>query len=308
MHKLKITGGKRLIGEIKISGAKNSALPILAASLLSSKNITLTNVPQLKDISTMLTLLQSMGVEVIFDEKMRLILNAKEIKTFIAPYDLVKTMRASILVLGPLLSRFGEAEVSLPGGCAIGARPVNLHIEGLRAMGADIQVKNGYIMANAKKLYGADYYFPEISVTGTENIMMAAVFAEGKTVIGNAAKEPEISDLADFLRSMGAEIEGDGTDEIIVSGVKKLQESSHEVLPDRIETGTYLAAVAITGGRVLLKNTSSKFCLPCLLINSSGLPLSIITPSFIINIDLHNLVTSFILCEANNIEIFISFL
>ena len=259
MHKLKITGGKRLIGEIKISGAKNSALPILAASLLSSKNITLTNVPQLKDISTMLTLLQSMGVEVIFDEKMRLILNAKEIKTFIAPYDLVKTMRASILVLGPLLSRFGEAEVSLPGGCAIGARPVNLHIEGLRAMGADIQVKNGYIMANAKKLYGADYYFPEISVTGTENIMMAAVFAEGKTVIGNAAKEPEISDLADFLRSMGAEIEGDGTDEIIVSGVKKLQESSHEVLPDRIETGTYLAAVAITGGRVLLKNTSSKF-------------------------------------------------
>ena len=258
MHKLKITGGKRLIGEIKISGAKNSALPILAASLLSSKNITLTNVPQLKDISTMLTLLQSMGVEVIFDEKMRLILNAKEIKTFIAPYDLVKTMRASILVLGPLLSRFGEAEVSLPGGCAIGARPVNLHIEGLRAMGADIQVKNGYIMANAKKLYGADYYFPEISVTGTENIMMAAVFAEGKTVIGNAAKEPEISDLADFLRSMGAEIEGDGTDEIIISGVKKLQESSHEVLPDRIETGTYLAAVAITGGRVLLKNTSSK--------------------------------------------------
>ena len=258
MQKLKIIGGKKLVGEINISGAKNAALPILAASLLSEKNISLNNVPQLNDIATMITLLQSMGVEVIFDDRMRLNLNAQNVNKLIAPYDLVKTMRASILVLGPLVSRFGAAEVSLPGGCAIGARPVNLHIDGLRAMGADIEVQDGYIKASAKKLQGVDYSFEEISVTGTENIMMAAVLAEGVTTIINAAKEPEIVDLADFLRTMGASIKGDGTNTIIINGVNKLNGTDYKVMPDRIETGTYLVATAITGGNILLKNTSEK--------------------------------------------------
>tara|TARA_Y100000768_G_scaffold1455_1_gene1130 strand:- start:1720 stop:2979 length:1260 start_codon:yes stop_codon:yes gene_type:complete len=258
MQKLKISGGKKLVGEINISGAKNAALPILAASLLSEKNISLNNVPQLNDIATMITLLQSMGVEVIFDDRMRLNLNAQNVNKLIAPYDLVKTMRASILVLGPLVSRFGAAEVSLPGGCAIGARPVNLHIDGLRAMGADIEVQDGYIKASAKKLQGVDYSFEEISVTGTENIMMAAVLAEGVTTIINAAKEPEIVDLADFLRTMGASIKGDGTNTIIINGVNKLNGTDYKVMPDRIETGTYLVATAITGGNILLKNTSEK--------------------------------------------------
>ena len=260
MHKLKITGGKRLIGEIKISGAKNSALPILAASLLSSKNITLTNVPQLKDISTMLTLLQSMGVEVIFDEKMRLILNAKEIKTFIAPYDLVKTMRASILVLGPLLSRFGEAEVSLPGGCAIGARPVNLHIEGLRAMGADINIEDGNIVASVDgRLKGAKIMFEPVSVTGTENVIMAACLAEGTTVIENAAREPEVIDLANCLIGMGAQIEGAGSDVITVNGVDRLNGTTFSVMPDRVEVGTYLTAVAMAGGKVKIKQAKPEY-------------------------------------------------
>ena len=256
MQKLKISGGKKLVGEINISGAKNAALPILAASLLSEKNISLNNVPQLNDIATMITLLQSMGVEVIFDDRMQLNLNARNVDRLIAPYDLVKTMRASILVLGPLVSRFGSAEVSLPGGCAIGARPVNLHIDGLRAMGAEIEVQDGYIKASATKLQGADYVFKEISVTGTENIMMAAVLAEGETIITNAAKEPEIVDLANFLRNMGAHIKGDGTHTIIINGVNKLNGADYRVMPDRIETGTYLVATAITGGKILLKNTS----------------------------------------------------
>ena len=256
MQKLKISGGNKLVGEINISGAKNSALPILAASLLSEKNISLNNVPQLNDIATMITLLQSMGVEVIFDDRMRLNLNARNVDRLIAPYDLVKTMRASILVLGPLVSRFGSAEVSLPGGCAIGARPVNLHINGLRAMGAEIEVEDGYIKASATKLQGVDYAFKEISVTGTENIMMAAVLAEGETIITNAAKEPEIVDLANFLRNMGALIKGDGTHTIIINGVNKLNGTDYRVMPDRIETGTYLVATAITGGKILLKNTS----------------------------------------------------
>ena len=250
MQKLKISGGKKLIGEINISGAKNAALPILAASLLSEKNVTLNNVPHLNDIATMITLLQSMGVEVIFDDTMRLNLNARNVDRLIAPYDLVKTMRASILVLGPLVSRFGSAEVSLPGGCAIGARPVNLHIEGLRAMGAEIEVEDGYIKASATKLQGVDYAFKEISVTGTENIMMAAVLAEGETIITNAAKEPEIVDLANFLRNMGAHIKGDGTHTIIINGVNKLNGADYRVMPDRIETGTYLVATAITGGKI----------------------------------------------------------
>ena len=256
MQKLKISGGNKLVGEINISGAKNAALPILAASLLSEKNISLNNVPQLNDIATMITLLQSMGVEVIFDDRMQLNLNARNVDRLIAPYDLVKTMRASILVLGPLVSRFGSAEVSLPGGCAIGARPVNLHIDGLRAMGAEIEVEDGYIKASATKLQGVDYAFKEISVTGTENIMMAAVLAEGETVITNAAKEPEIVDLANFLRNMGAHIKGDGTHTIIINGVNKLNGADYRVMPDRIETGTYLVATAITGGKILLKNTS----------------------------------------------------
>lgn len=256
MQKLKISGGNKLVGEINISGAKNAALPILAASLLSEKNISLNNVPQLNDIATMITLLQSMGVEVIFDDRMQLNLNARNVDRLIAPYDLVKTMRASILVLGPLVSRFGSAEVSLPGGCAIGARPVNLHIDGLRAMGAEIEVEDGYIKASATKLQGADYAFKEISVTGTENIMMAAVLAEGETIITNAAKEPEIVDLANFLRNMGAHIKGDGTHTIIINGVNKLNGADYRVMPDRIETGTYLVATAITGGKILLKNTS----------------------------------------------------
>ena len=197
-----------------------------------------------------------MGVEVIFDDRMRLNLNARNVDRLIAPYDLVKTMRASILVLGPLVSRFGSAEVSLPGGCAIGARPVNLHIDGLRAMGAEIEVEDGYIKASATKLQGVDYAFKEISVTGTENIMMAAVLAEGETIITNAAKEPEIVDLANFLRNMGAHIKGDGSHTIIINGVNKLNGADYRVMPDRIETGTYLVATAITGGKILLKNTS----------------------------------------------------
>jgi len=256
MQKLKISGGKKLVGEINISGAKNAALPILAASLLSEKNVSLNNVPQLNDIATMITLLQSMGVEVVFDDKMRLNLNARNVDRLIAPYDLVKTMRASILVLGPLVSRFGTAEVSLPGGCAIGARPVNLHIDGLRAMGAEIEVQDGYIKASAAKLQGVHFDFKEISVTGTENIMMAAVLAEGESIIKNAAREPEIVDLANFLRNMGADIKGDGTHTIIINGVNKLNGADYRVMPDRVETGTYLVATAITGGKILLKNTS----------------------------------------------------
>ena len=221
MQKLKISGGNKLVGEINISGAKNSALPILAASLLLEKNISLNNVPQLNDIATMITLLQSMGVEVIFADRMRLNLNARNVDRLIAPYDLVKTMRASILVLGPLVSRFGSAEVSLPGGCAIGARPVNLHIDGLRAMGAEIEVEDGYIKASANLLQGVDYAFKE-QATGTENIDDGWCLVEGETIITNAAKEPEIVDLANFLRNMGAHIKGDGLDTIIINGVNKL--------------------------------------------------------------------------------------
>ena len=259
MDKLKITGGKELNGEVIISGAKNAALPILAGSILSNAPVTLNNIPQLNDVATMLTLLQSMGAEVILDEKMDLRLNAKEIDKYFAPYDLVKTMRASILVLGPLLSRFGKAEVSLPGGCAIGARPVNLHVKGLRAMGAKISIKDGYIFATAKKLQGVNYCFDEVSVTGTENIMMAAVLAKGKTIINNAAMEPEVKDLAQFLKSMGANIEGEGTSHIVINGVNQLRETHYRIMPDRIESGTYLIAAAITGGKILLKETAPQY-------------------------------------------------
>ena len=255
MEKLLITGGKPLTGEVKISGAKNSVLPILAASLLTGEEVTIGNVPHLQDVTTTISLLTEMGAKISIDEKMKVSIDASSVNKFYAPYEMVKTMRASILVLGPLLAKFGEAKVSLPGGCAIGSRPVNLHIEGLKAMGANIKVVDGYIVAKAKKLKGAKISFSTATVTGTENIMMAAVLASGKTVIKNAAKEPEIIDLANCLRLMGAKIEGDGSSIIIINGVNKLKGCNYDVLPDRIETATFLVAAAITRGKLTLTHT-----------------------------------------------------
>ena len=255
MEKLLITGGKPLNGEVKISGAKNSVLPILAASLLSDEEVIIGNVPHLQDVTTTISLLTEMGAKISIDEKMKVSIDASSVNKFYAPYEMVKTMRASILVLGPLLANFGEAKVSLPGGCAIGSRPVNLHIEGLKAMGANIKVLDGYIIAKAKKLKGAKISFSTATVTGTENIMMAAVLASGKTVIKNAAKEPEIIDLANCLRLMGAKIEGDGSSIIIINGVNKLKGCNYDVLPDRIETATFLVAAAITRGKLTLTHT-----------------------------------------------------
>jgi UDP-N-acetylglucosamine 1-carboxyvinyltransferase len=254
VDRLEITGGVRLDGEVRISGAKNAALPILAATLLAEEPVTIANVPHLRDITTTNQLLTQMGVRVTIDEKMRVTADASEVRTFVAPYELVKTMRASILVLGPLLARFGQADVSLPGGCAIGARPVNLHVDGLRRMGADIQIENGFIKARARRLHGARLVLDTVTVTGTENLMMAAVLAEGITRIENAAREPEVVDLANFLTVLGAKISGAGTDMITVEGVERLHGGSYEVLPDRIEAGTFLVAGAITGGRVRAKN------------------------------------------------------
>ena len=255
MEKLLISGGNPLRGEVKISGAKNSVLPILAASLLCEDDLVIGNVPHLQDVTTTISLLTEMGANLSIDEKMKVSVNAASVKKFYAPYEMVKTMRASILVLGPLLAHFGEAKVSLPGGCAIGSRPVNLHIEGLKAMGANIKVEDGYIFAKAKKLKGAKITLPIATVTGTENLMMAAVLANGKTFIKNAAKEPEIIDLANCLRLMGAQIEGDGTSSIIVNGVKELKGCNYDVLPDRIETATFLVAAAITKGKLTLTHT-----------------------------------------------------
>ena len=255
MEKLLISGGKPLKGEVRISGAKNSVLPILAASLLSDEEVIIGNVPHLQDVTTTISLLTEMGATLSIDEKMKVSINASSVKSFYAPYEMVKTMRASILVLGPLLAHFGKAKVSLPGGCAIGSRPVNLHIEGLRAMGANIKVEDGYIVAKAKKLKGAKISLPIATVTGTENLMMAATLASGKTVIKNAAKEPEIIDLANCLRLMGASIDGDGTSDITIIGVKKLSGCSYDVLPDRIETATFLVAAAITKGNLTLTHT-----------------------------------------------------
>ena len=255
MEKLLITGGKPLTGEVKISGAKNSVLPILAASLLTGEEVIIGNVPHLQDVTTTISLLTEMGAKISIDEKMKVSIDASSVNKFYAPYEMVKTMRASILVLGPLLANFGEAKVSLPGGCAIGSRPVNLHIEGLKAMGANIKVVDGYIIAKAKKLKGAKISFSTATVTGTENIMMAAVLASGKTVIKNAAKEPEIIDLANCLRLMGAKIEGDGSSIIIINGVNKLKGCNYDVLPDRIETATFLVAAAITRGKLTLTHT-----------------------------------------------------
>ena len=253
MDKLLISGGIPLSGTIDISGAKNAALPVLAATLLTSESVVVRNIPQLNDVATTITLLQSMGVEIVFDDKLNIEVNATNVNERRAPYDLVKTMRASILVLGPLLARFGEADVSLPGGCAIGARPVNLHVQGLQSMGAHVVVENGYIRARAERLKGAHVVFDTVTVTGTENLMMAAVLAEGVTVLENAAREPEVIDLAKFLSSMGARIKGAGTSSILVEGVSELHGADHTVLPDRIEAGTYLVAAALTRGKVRLE-------------------------------------------------------
>ncbi len=257
MDKLLITGGQPLHGELRISGAKNAALPILAATLLSDVPVSVGNIPHLHDITTTMELLGQMGVRLTVDEKMNIEVDTSTIDKYEAPYELVKTMRASILVLGPLLARFGEAYVSLPGGCAIGTRPVDIHIDSLLKMGADITVEAGYIHAKVKRLQGCHLVLDKVTVTGTENILMAATLAEGITIIENAAKEPEVTDLAHFLNKMGAKITGVGTDILTVEGVERLgvEGLHYDILPDRIETGTYLVAGAISRGHVKLKNT-----------------------------------------------------
>ena len=255
MDKLRIAGGAALEGEVRISGAKNAALPILAGALLTEEPVIVGNVPHLQDITTTIELLGRMGASVTIDERMSVEVDASNITELAAPYDLVKTMRASILVLGPLIARFGKADVSLPGGCAIGARPVNIHVAGLQAMGADITIEGGYIRARADRLKGVRLVLDTVTVTGTENLMMAATLADGETVLENAAREPEVVDLANFLISMGAKIEGAGTDKIVVQGVQRLHGTRYEVQPDRIEAGTYLLAGAITRGVVRVKNT-----------------------------------------------------
>ena len=255
MKKLKIQGGHSLRGEIHISGSKNAALSIIAASIMTEERIVLENIPHLEDVTTMIRLIAGMGVSVTLADDNKLILDSSKIRNFLAPYDLVKTMRASILVLGPLIARFGEASVSLPGGCAIGARPVNLHLDGLKAMGADVEINEGYICAKAKKLKGAHFSFSPVSVTGTANLMMAGVMAEGQTILENAATEPEVINLGEFLLKMGAKIKGLGTRKIMIDGVNKLCSAEHKIIPDRIETGTFLVAAAMTKGSVLLKKT-----------------------------------------------------
>jgi UDP-N-acetylglucosamine 1-carboxyvinyltransferase len=255
VDKLQIVGGRALEGQVRISGAKNAALPILAATLLADSPVTVGNVPHLQDVTTMIELLGRMGVSVTIDEKLRIEVDATVANDYVAPYELVRTMRASILVLGPLLARFGKADVSLPGGCAIGARPVNIHVAGLQAMGAQIHIENGYIKARADKLRGAHLVLDTVTVTGTENLMMAAALAEGRTVLENAAREPEVVDLANFLIAMGAKIRGAGTDRIEIDGVPTLHGAHYDVQPDRIETGTFLVAGAITGGHVRTTRT-----------------------------------------------------
>jgi UDP-N-acetylglucosamine 1-carboxyvinyltransferase len=254
VDKLVIQGGSPLNGEIRISGAKNSALPILCAGLLAETPMRLSNMPHLRDVNTTLLLLAHMGMQVAVDESMNVTLDAGNIHNPLAPYEMVKTMRASVLVLGPLLARFGKARVSLPGGCAIGSRPVNLHIKGLQAMGAEIHIEHGYIEARTDRLKGARIFMDLVTVTGTENLMMAAALAQGTTVLENCAREPEVVDLAECLIRMGARIEGAGTDVITIHGVDRLQGCDHAIVCDRIETGTYLVAAAMTGGKVRLNN------------------------------------------------------
>jgi UDP-N-acetylglucosamine 1-carboxyvinyltransferase len=254
MDKLITHGGGPLKGKTRISGAKNAALPLMISSLLTEEVLTISNIPHLHDITTTMELLAQLGVKLQVDEKLSIEADASEVSNFIAPYELVRTMRASILVLGPLVARFGQAEVSLPGGCAIGSRPVNLHIKGLEALGAEITIDGGYIKATANRLKGARIFMDLISVTGTENLMMAATLADGITTIENAAREPEVVDLADCLNAMGANVQGAGTDEIIIEGVEKLGGAHHRVIPDRIEAGTFLVAAAISGGEIKLVN------------------------------------------------------
>jgi len=254
VDRLIINGGERLQGEIRISGAKNAVLPIMAATLLADGPVTVRNIPHLHDVTTTMELLGRMGVHLTVDEKMDIVVDSSTIHSLYAPYELVRTMRSSILVLGPMLSRFKQADVSLPGGCAIGSRPVNLHIKGLQAMGADIDVENGYIKARVDRLKGARLVMDVITVTGTENLMMAATLADGVTVIENAAREPEVTDLANCLISMGAIIKGHGTDTIEIEGVERLSGTEYRVLPDRIEAGSYLVAAAITGGHIKVKD------------------------------------------------------
>jgi len=256
MGKLKITGGEPLKGEIRISGAKNAVLPILAATLLANAPVTIANVPHLHDVTTMMELLGQFGAKLTVDERLAIEVDTRPVNQYCAPYELVRTMRASILVLGPLLARHGQAIVSLPGGCAIGPRPVDLHVKGFQAMGAEIVIENGYIKANApKRLQGATICFETVTVTGTENLMMAAAIAEGTTILKNAAREPEVQDLAIFLNTLGAKISGAGTDTITIEGVETLGGGEHLVVPDRIETGTYLVAAAITRGSIKIKDT-----------------------------------------------------
>ena len=255
MQKLLVTGGTRLAGSVRISGAKNAVLPILSATLLTKNKITLSNIPHLNDVTTIMDLLGRLGVSFTVDEMMRVEVDASAVDRFCAPYELVRTMRASILVLGPLLARFGQAEVSLPGGCAIGSRPVDVHIDGMRAMGATINVSNGFIHATVKgRLQGADLDLGKITVTGTENLLMAAVLAEGQTIIRNAAREPEVGDLAHFLNNIGAKISGIDTETLVIDGVDELLGGEYSVMPDRIEAGTYLVAAAVTRGQVRVKN------------------------------------------------------
>jgi UDP-N-acetylglucosamine 1-carboxyvinyltransferase len=258
VDKLQIRGGVPLDGEVRISGAKNAALPILAATLLADSPVIVSNVPHLRDVTTMIELLGRMGASVTVDERMRVEVDPTTTQETSAPYELVKTMRAAILVLGPLVAKFGHADVSLPGGCAIGARPVNIHVAGLQAMGAEVHIENGYIRARAGRLQGARIVMDTVTVTGTENLMMAACLADGQTILENAAREPEIVDLAQFLIAMGAKITGHGTDTILVEGVERMHGTQYEVLPDRIEAGTYLVAGAITGGRVRARNARAE--------------------------------------------------
>jgi UDP-N-acetylglucosamine 1-carboxyvinyltransferase len=253
MDKLVIQGGVPLRGEVDISGAKNAALPILVATLLADEPVTLSAVPHLRDVTTTLELLATMGAQITVDDKLAVEIDTTHLHSHEAPYELVKTMRASILVLGPLLAKHGSAKVSLPGGCAIGSRPVNIHLEGLRQMGAEIHVEKGYVLAKAERLQGAHIYMDVVTVTGTENLLMAAVLAEGVTILENAAREPEVSDLADFLNAMGAKIEGIGTSTLKITGVTHLAGIHYRIIPDRIEAGTYLAAAAVTGGDVTVK-------------------------------------------------------
>ncbi len=255
MDKLVIQGGIPLAGEIRISGAKNAALPILCAALLTEGPLQVSNVPHLRDVTTILELLNQMGAEVSVNDRMEVEIAARKLNNLVAPYELVKTMRASILVLGPMLARFGRARVSLPGGCAIGSRPVDLHIKGLQAMGAEIEIEHGYIEARATRLKGARIFMDLVTVTGTENLLMAATLAEGTTVLENAAREPEVVDLANCLIAMGAKIEGAGGDIITIHGVDRLHGAAYRVMPDRIEAGTFLVAAAATGGKISLKNT-----------------------------------------------------